>query len=96
MCFQELQNENSNNTDDSDDDLPVPRDRRFTQSMEWPPRKQSRTVETVEVGCLNIISAKYEVSFFFFHFELITQIAFTDECLFTELRLRHSRQHSSC
>ncbi|KAJ1526636.1 hypothetical protein ONE63_008221 [Megalurothrips usitatus] len=34
--------------------------RRRAASIEWPPRKQPRTVETVEVGCLNVISGKYE------------------------------------
>lgn len=35
--------------------------RRRAQSIEWPPRKQPRTIETIEVGCLNVISGKYEV-----------------------------------
>ncbi|XP_034241904.1 H(+)/Cl(-) exchange transporter 7 isoform X2 [Thrips palmi] len=34
--------------------------RRRAASIEWPPRKQPRTVETVQVGCLNVISGKYE------------------------------------
>lgn len=31
----------------------------------WPPRKQDRHVETVEIGSMNVLSSKYEVCLMF-------------------------------
>lgn len=52
--------------------------RRRAASIEWPPRKQPRTVETIEVGCLNVISAKYEVCIFQSHSRFILYLFGTE------------------